>query len=60
MAEYIHFSITFGDTTDAKKRGKEIAEFHQFSDWCCRRIKPTVNDDGTAATLWRVEGWRNE
>ena len=56
MAEYVYFTIAFGDTADPKDIAKEIAEQLKFSTWMVRQVRDEM-DEGMLSTKWCIEGW---
>lgn len=59
MAEYIHFNIAYGDTSNPHDIAKSIAESLSLVEWRVSNMGDVV-DDKIVSTKWRVEGWHNE
>tara|TARA_A100001515_G_scaffold121093_1_gene104218 strand:+ start:243 stop:452 length:210 start_codon:yes stop_codon:yes gene_type:complete len=59
MAEYIYFTVAFGDTTNPKDIAKKIAGQLNFGSWMLRQVRDEM-DEGILSTKWCIEGWESK
>ena len=59
MAEFVYFTIAYGDTTDPETIAKKMAGQLKFRSWRVRQVRDEI-DEGLLSTKWCLEGWGNE